>query len=245
MKLKDKNEVKEVNTSKFKKTKVISNLRLGIRNTFNIVPKFLLLTFVYLFVLISIVGVYSAFLELESTNNTYNSFFNETDANKRVIVKKKDNSSFTNEEINKLKSISNVEKVITNDYVYDYNMSLIDYENIFLDSNFVYEVLDDFKPIFEIINIPLDILPMAILRPISGTATLAIMNDIFINYGPDSYTGRLASVLQGCTDTTIYVLALYFGSVGVKKIRYSLSVGLIADLIGITVAFILSSLLIK
>lgn len=143
MKLKDKNEVKEVNTSKFKKTKVISNLRLGIRNTFNIVPKFLLLTFVYLFVLISIVGVYSAFLELESTNNTYNSFFNETDANKRVIVKKKDNSSFTEEEINKLKSISNVEKVITNDYVYDYSMSLIDYENIFLDSNFM--KLEEFK----------------------------------------------------------------------------------------------------
>ena len=143
MKLKDKNEVKEVNTSKFNKTKVISNLRLGIRNTFNIVPKFLLLTFVYLFVLISIVGVYSAFLELESANNTYNSFFNETDANKRVIVKKKDNSSFTNEEINKLKSISNVEKVITNDYVYDYNMSLIDYENIFLDSNFM--KLEEFK----------------------------------------------------------------------------------------------------
>ena len=143
MKLKDKNEVKEVNTSKFKKTKVISNLRLGIRNTFNIVPKFLLLTFVYAFVLISIVGVYSAFLELESTNNTYNSFFNETDANKRVIVKKKDNSSFTNEEINKLKSISNVDKVITNDYVYDYSMSLIDYENIFLDSNFM--KLEEFK----------------------------------------------------------------------------------------------------
>ena len=143
MKLKDKNEVKEVNTSKFKKTKVISNLRLGIRNTFNIVPKFLLLTFVYAFVLISIVGVYSAFLELESTNNTYNSFFNETDANKRVIVKKKDNSSFTNEEINRLKSISNVEKVITNDYLYDYIMSLIDYENIFLDSNFM--KLEEFK----------------------------------------------------------------------------------------------------
>lgn len=143
MKLKDKNEVKEVNTSKFKKTKVISNLRLGIRNTFNIVPKFLLLTFVYAFVLISIVGVYSAFLELESTNNAYNSFFNETDANKRVIVKKKDNSSFTNEEINKLKSISNVEKVITNDYVYDYSMSLMDYENIFLDSNFM--KLEEFK----------------------------------------------------------------------------------------------------
>ena len=110
--------------------------------------------------------------------------------------------------------------------------------NIFLDSNFVYEILRVFEGFLMKVNIPLDILPMAILRPISGTATLAIMNDIFMSYGPDSYAGRLASVLQGCTDTTIYVLALYFGSIGVKKIRYSLVVGLIADLIGITIAFI-------
>ena len=112
--------------------------------------------------------------------------------------------------------------------------------NIFLDSNFVYEILRVFEGFLMKVNIPLDILPMAILRPISGTATLAIMNDIFMSYGPDSYAGRLASVLQGCTDTTIYVLALYFGSIGVKKIRYSLVVGLIADLIGITIAFILT-----
>ena len=121
-------------------------------------------------------------------------------------------------------------------------MAMVFAINIFLDSNFVYEVLSIFKPILNYINIPLDILPMAILRPISGTATLAIMNDIFTNFGPDSYAGRLASVLQGCTDTTIYVLALYFGSVGVKKIRYSLGVGLIADLIGIVIAFILTAL---
>lgn len=89
--------------------------------------------------------------------------------------------------------------------------------NIFLDSNFVYEILRVFEGFLMKVNIPLDILPMAILRPISGTATLAIMNDIFMSYGPDSYAGRLASVLQGCTDTTIYVLALYFGSIGVKK----------------------------
>ena len=114
--------------------------------------------------------------------------------------------------------------------------------NIFLDSNFVYEILRVFEGFLMKVNIPLDILPMAILRPISGTVTLAIMNDIFMSYGPDSYAGRLASVLQGCTDTTIYVLALYFGSIGVKKIRYSLVVGLIADLIGITIAFILTAI---
>ena len=114
--------------------------------------------------------------------------------------------------------------------------------NIFLDSNFVYEILSVFEGLLMKFGIPLDILPMAILRPISGTATLAIMNDIFKTFGPDSYAGRLARVLQGCTDTTIYVLALYFGSIGVKKIRYSLSVGLIADLIGIVVAFILTAM---
>ena len=114
--------------------------------------------------------------------------------------------------------------------------------NIFLDSNFVNAVLGVFTPILNLINIPLEIMPMALLRPISGTATLAIMNDIFIKYGPDSYVGRLASVLQGCTDTTIYVLALYFSSIGVKKIRYSLGVGLFADIVGITVAFIITML---
>ena len=114
--------------------------------------------------------------------------------------------------------------------------------NIILDSNFVNAVLGVFTPILNLINIPLEIMPMALLRPISGTATLAIMNDIFIKYGPDSYVGRLASVLQGCTDTTIYVLALYFSSIGVKKIRYSLGVGLFADLVGISVAFIITML---
>ena len=80
---------------------------------------------------------------------------------------------------------------------------------------------------------------MAIIIPISGTASLAIMNNIFEVFSPDSLMGRLASTLQGSTDTTFYVLALYFGSIGVKKTRYALGVGLFADLVGITMAFIL------
>ena len=114
--------------------------------------------------------------------------------------------------------------------------------NIFLDSNFVYDVLSFLEPVLKLINIPIEIMPMALLRPISGTATLAIMNDIFIKFGPDSYAGRLASVLQGCTDTTIYVLALYFSSIGIKKTRYSLPVGLFADFVGISVAFLITML---
>ncbi len=112
--------------------------------------------------------------------------------------------------------------------------------NIFLDSHFIDGILGFLKPLFNYINIPIDILPMAILRPISGTASLAIMNDIFTNFGPDSFIGRLASTLQGCTDTTIYVLALYFGSIKVIKTKYALPVGLFADLMGIIAAFIIT-----
>jgi len=110
---------------------------------------------------------------------------------------------------------------------------------IFLDS----QILNFFlSPISKIFNIAPEILPMSLLRPISGTASLTIMTNIFEIYGPDSFTGRLASVLQGCTDTTIYVIALYFSSIKVSKIRYTLVVGLIADLVGIVMAFILTNI---
>lgn len=114
--------------------------------------------------------------------------------------------------------------------------------NIFLDSKFLEGILGFLKPFLTSTGIPMDILPMALLRPISGTASLAIMNDIFINFGPDSFIGRLASTLQGCTDTTIYVLALYYGSIKVTKTRYSLKVGLFADLCGIIAAFIITTI---
>ena len=83
----------------------------------------------------------------------------------------------------------------------------------------------------------------AIMRPISGSSALAILNNILSVHSPDSLIGRMASVIQGSTDTTLYVLTLYFGSVGIKKIRYSLFVGLIADVIGIVTAIILVNLL--
>ena len=114
--------------------------------------------------------------------------------------------------------------------------------NLFLDSGFIIRILTILSPLIDKLNIPIQIMPMALLRPISGTATLAIMSDILKKYGPDSYIGRLASILQGCTDTTIYVLALYFGSIGIKKGRYALIVGLIADLIGIIMAILLTSI---
>ena len=84
---------------------------------------------------------------------------------------------------------------------------------------------------FNLLHIPPDILPLAIMRPLSGGAALGITTELINTHGPDSYLGRLASTMQGSTDTTFFILTVYFGSVGIRKYRYSLGVGLWADVI--------------
>ena len=84
---------------------------------------------------------------------------------------------------------------------------------------------------FNFIHLPPDILPLAIMRPFSGGAALGITAELINTHGADSYLGRLASTMQGSTDTTFFILAVYFGSVGISKYRYSLGVGLLADVI--------------
>lgn len=92
-------------------------------------------------------------------------------------------------------------------------------------------------------RLPAEIWPMIAFRPISGSASLAILVDIFQRYGPDSLAGLLASVIQGCTDTTLYVLTLYFGSVSIRDTKHALPIGLIADAAGILAAIALVFLL--
>ncbi len=108
-------------------------------------------------------------------------------------------------------------------------------------SNIINELSSYLKPIFDKLNFPIETLPLAILRPISGSSSLAILNDILGKYGPDSLIGRIASVMQGSTDTTLYIIGLYFSSIGIKKIRYSLLVGLLADLISIILSVLIVS----
>lgn len=121
--------------------------------------------------------------------------------------------------------------------IFPFMVSMVFAVNLFLHSGILDVV---FKQVSDILgpHIPVSIFPMALLRPISGAASEVIMTDIFMNFGPDSFVGRLASVMQGSTDTTFYVITLYFGSVGIKKIRYALKAGLSADLVGIIMSFI-------
>lgn len=81
-----------------------------------------------------------------------------------------------------------------------------------------------------------DALPTALMKPLSGSGARGLMVDTMTTYGADSFVGRLASVFQGATDTTFYILAVYFGSVGIKNTRYAVTCGLIADFAGIIAA---------
>src|SRR5881394_4517066 len=100
-------------------------------------------------------------------------------------------------------------------------------------------------PVTSRIGLPPEVLPMAIVRPLSGGGSLGILGSILSapGLGPDSYAGRLASVLQGSTETTFYVLSVYCGAAGIVRYRHSLVAGLCADASGLIATVIIARLL--
>ncbi|MFZ5644133.1 MAG: spore maturation protein [Bacillota bacterium] len=101
--------------------------------------------------------------------------------------------------------------------------------NIFRASGAMDVLVGALSPFLNLLGFPAELIPHAIMRPLSGGAALGIAADIIETHGPDSYIGRLVSTMQGTSDTTFYVLTLYFGSVGVFRYRYAVYSGLAAD----------------
>ena len=126
--------------------------------------------------------------------------------------------------------------------IFPYLIAMIFGMNILIKSHFITDFFSLFTPIFNILKIPVQILPLAVTRPISGNASFVVMIDIIKTFGVDSMLGRMAAVMQGATDTTIYVLSLYFGSIGIKNIRYALKAGLFADFITVVMSILMISL---
>ena len=92
------------------------------------------------------------------------------------------------------------------------------------------------SPVLDYIKIPSEIMPLALLRPISGSSSIAVAVDIMKQFGVDSGLGIIASVIMGSTETTLYTIAVYTSSVGIKKTRFVLVASLIADVVGIFVS---------
>jgi spore maturation protein SpmA len=114
---------------------------------------------------------------------------------------------------------------------------------VFRTSGALNYITDAIAVLFQWLNINTDFipaLPTAIMKPLSGSGARAMMLDTMSNYGVDSFAGRLASIMQGATDTTFYILAVYFGSVNIKNTRYAAGAGIIADIAGIIAAIFIA-----
>jgi len=113
---------------------------------------------------------------------------------------------------------------------------------VFRDSGAMGFIIDGLTNLIHLTGINTDFvgaLPVAIMRPLSGSGARGLMLDIFKTNGPDSFLGKLASIFQGSADTTFYIIALYFGSVGIKKVRYAVWAGLLADVLGVIIAIMI------
>lgn len=86
------------------------------------------------------------------------------------------------------------------------------------------------NPLLKYVGIPGEILPLMLIKPLSGSGALGVFTDILTTYGPDSFIGRVASTIMGSTETIFYTVTIYFGAVGVKKIRHTLWAAILADL---------------
>ena len=98
-----------------------------------------------------------------------------------------------------------------------------------------------FTPVANALGLPSEVVPLALIKPVSGSGSTAVLTQIFKDSGPDSFAGRVASVMSGSTETTFYAVAVYYGSIGVKKTRHTIPAAVAADLS----AFLLSSLTVK
>lgn len=98
------------------------------------------------------------------------------------------------------------------------------------------------SPVSKVLHFPKQAVPFALMRPVSGSGSLAMATEIFKNWGPDSFVGRVVSVMMGSTETTFYAVSVYFGAVGVKNTRHTLACGLFADVVSMIASAVVCSM---
>lgn len=104
-------------------------------------------------------------------------------------------------------------------------------------------IINMLKPVIQLLKIPAEIMPLAMLRPISGSASMAVATDIISKYGVDTKIGLIASTIMGSTETTFYTIALYTSAIGIKKIRFVLVAALLADVVGMLISVVIWQIL--
>ncbi len=122
--------------------------------------------------------------------------------------------------------------------IFPYLLAMILAVTVLRESKALDYIISLVNPIVKYIGLPGEVVPLALIKPLSGSGALGVFTDIINNYGADSYVGRIASTIMGSTETIFYTLTVYFGAVGIKKIRHTLWAAIIADLTAIVMAVI-------
>lgn len=124
--------------------------------------------------------------------------------------------------------------------IFPYLLAIIIAVSMFRACGFVEFIGLHFAKFLNFCHVPVDVLPIMIVRSLSGSAVLGVLSDVATSCGVESYATRLAAIMTGSSETTLYVLAVYFGAVGIRKYRYALLTGLLADFVGIVVAVLVT-----
>lgn len=134
-------------------------------------------------------------------------------------------------------------KVCSN--IFPYLLAMIVAVNIFRSAKLLDWVNDLVEPISSLINLPKEIVPLVLIKPLSGSGAIGVFTDILKNYGPDTRIGLIASVIMGTTETIFYTITVYFGAVKIKKIRHTLWAAVFADIMAIIMAVLMVSIFIR
>lgn len=125
--------------------------------------------------------------------------------------------------------------------IFPYLLAMIIAVNIFREAKLLDILNNLISPVSSLIGLPKEIVPLVLVKPLSGSGALGILTDIVKTYGPDSYIGLIASVIMGTTETIFYTVTVYFGAVQIKKIRHTVWAAILADLTAIIVSVFLVS----
>lgn len=130
--------------------------------------------------------------------------------------------------------------------IFPYLLAMIIAVDIFKGAGLLDRLNDLLAPIVKLIGLPKELLPLVLIKPLSGSGAVGIFTNIVQTYGPDSYIGLIASVIMGTTETIFYTVTVYFGAVKVKKVRHTVWAAVMADLVAIIAAiFIVNILFLK
>ncbi len=127
--------------------------------------------------------------------------------------------------------------------IFPYLLAMIIAVSVFRESKALDYIMVIVSPGVKLIGLPPELVPLVLVKPLSGSGALGIYMEILKNYGPDTYIGRVASIIMGSTETIFYTITVYYGAIGIKKIRHTLWAAIMADLVAIMMAIYIAKVM--